>query len=114
VQRGDVYWATLDSVEGSEWGGRRPVVIVSRDAITASSPNVIVLPMFSLENFQKIYPSQTVLRSNDSGLIGDGVVMAEQIRTISETRLQRYVSHLSAEALKKIDEILKVTLALKD
>ena len=66
---------------------RRPVVIVSRDAITASSPNVIVLPMFSLENFQKIYPSQTVLRSNDSGLIGDGVVMAEQIRTISETRL---------------------------
>lgn len=114
MQRGDVFEATLDPVEGSEQGGRRPVVIVSRDAITANSPVVIVLPMSSLENFKKVYPSQVVLRSNESGLSRDSVVMADQIRTVSKTRLTRFLAHLQEPAIRKIDEVLKLTLALKD
>jgi mRNA interferase MazF len=114
VKRGEVFWARLDPVEGSEQGGRRPVVIVSRDALNQFGPNVIVLPLSSLGNFSKIYPSQLVVTSRDLGLRGDGVVMAEQIRTISKQRLDGFVSQLSPEIMKKIDEILKVALALKD
>lgn len=115
MPRGDVYWAQLDPVEGSEQGGRRPVVIVSREAINVNLPNVIVLPMSSSPaRLAKPYPSQLIIRSRELGLAGDGVVMGEQIRTISKQRLERFISHLPESVMKKIDELLKVVLALKD
>ena len=112
MQRGDVFEATLDPVEGSEQGGRRPVVIVSRDAINAVSPVVIVTPVSSFSNFTKIYPSQTVLQPGVGGLSVKSVAMAEQVRTVAKTRLTRFLGHLPEEAIKDLDAKLKVALNL--
>ena len=112
MQRGDVFEATLDPVEGSEQGGRRPVVVVSRDAITTHSPVVIVVPVSSFSNFTKIYPSQTVLRAGTGGLSVQSVAMAEQVRTIAKTRLTRYLGRLPAEAIGDLDAKLKIALGL--
>jgi mRNA interferase MazF len=112
VQRGDVFEASLDPVLGSEQGGRRPVVIVSRDAITANSPVVIVVPVSSYSNFTKVYPSQAVLRAGIGGLSVQSVAMAEQVRTIAKARLTRYLGHLPNEAIKELDAKLKIALAL--
>lgn len=112
MQRGDVFEATLDPVEGSEQGGRRPVVVVSRDAINASSPVVIVVPVSSMSNFSRIYPSQSVLGAGTGGLSVQSVVMAEQVRTVAKTRLTRYLGHLTDDALKDVDAKLKIALSL--
>ena len=113
--RGDVYWAQLDPIQGSEQGGRRPVVIVSRDSINTNLPNVIVLPMSSsASRLAKPYPSQIIVHSRDLGMIGDGVILGEQIRTISQGRLERYISHLPANVMANVDEVLKIVLKMKD
>lgn len=112
MQRGDVFETKLDPVEGSEQGGRRPVVVVSRDAITRSSPVVIVAPVSSFANFTKIYPSQTVVRAGTAGLTVQSVIMAEQVRTIAKTRLTRYLGHLPDDAMSDLDAKLKIALGL--
>lgn len=112
MQRGDVFEAKLDPVEGSEQGGRRPVVVVSRDAITKYSPVVIVAPVSSFANFTKIYPSQTVIRAGVGGLSMQSVIMAEQVRTIAKTRLTKYLGHLPEEAISELDAKLKIALGL--
>ena len=112
MQRGDVFEATLDLVEGSEQGGCRPVVIVSRDAITANSPVVIVVPVSSFANFTRIYPSQSVLAAGAGCLSMRSVAMAEQVRTIAKTRLTRFLGHLPEDALKDLDAKLKIALSL--
>ena len=112
MQRGDVFEAALDPVEGSEQGGRRPVVVVSRDAITAFSPVVIVVPVSGFSNFTKIYPSQTVLPAGIGGLPVQSVVMGEQVRTVAKTRLTRYLGHLPEDAMKDVDAKLKIALGL--
>jgi len=102
----------LDPVEGSEQGGRRPVVVVSRDAITTFSSIVIVVPVSSFSNFTRIYPSQTVLHPNAGGLSVKSVAMAEQVRTIAKTRLTRYMGHLTDDLMKDVDAKLKIALGL--
>jgi mRNA interferase MazF len=67
---------------------------VSRDAITAASPVVIVVPISRFSNFAKIYPSQTVLRAGAGGLSVPSVAMAEQVRTVAKARLRKYLGHL--------------------
>ena len=114
-KRGDVFWAQLDPVQGSEQGGRRPVLIISRDSINQNLPNVIVLPLSSSPaRLAKPYPSQLLVHARELGMNGDGVVLGEQIRTISQARLDRYISHLPDTIMQKVDELLKVVLALKN
>ena len=112
MQRGDLYEATLDPVEGSEQGGRRPVLIVSRDSITRNSPVVIVIPASKLENHTKIYPSQLVMKAGHAGLIRDSVLMAEQVRTISKTRLTKYLGHISEAGMGVVAIKLKIAMDL--
>lgn len=112
MERGDVFEAVLDPVQGSEQGGRRPVIVVSRNAITAASPVVIVIPVSSFSNFTRIYPSQVVLRAGTGGLAVQSVAMAEQVRTIAKTRLTRHLGRLPDDVMKDVDEKLKIALAL--
>jgi mRNA interferase MazF len=112
VQRGDVFEAVLDPVVGSEQGGRRPVIVVSRNAITANSPILTVVPVSSRANFTKIYPSQAVIQAGAGGLSLQSVAMAEQVRTIAKARLTRYLGHLPNDAMKELDAKLKIALAL--
>jgi mRNA interferase MazF len=113
VQRGDVFEAMLDPVEGSEQGGRRPVLIVSRNVINQVSPVVIVVPISKRANFTRIYPSQTVVGAGTGGLSIESVAMAEQVRTISKTRLTRILGHFPDAAMSEINAKLKLALDLQ-
>jgi mRNA interferase MazF len=114
VKRGDVYDARLDPTEGSEQAGRRPVVIVSRDAITMHMPIVIVVPVTTYRMDRRLYPSQVLLRAPDGGLTTDSVALAEQMRALAQGRLHRHRGTLSPQALRQIDHALSIALDLQN
>ena len=110
--RGDVYLAKLDRSQGSEQSGNRPVIIVSRDAINQNSPVVIVVPVTDAQNKKRIYPSQTVLKAGDGGLRIDSIVLGEQVRAITVTRLSTRLGHLAPKSIASINAALKIALDL--
>ena len=111
--RGDVFSARLDPTEGSEQAGTRPVVVVSRDAINANSPVVVIIPVTDAANVKRVYPSHVVLARGSGGLKMDSVAKAEQIRAIQISRFVAYFGRLEAGTLSRVDEALKITLALR-
>lgn len=112
MRRGDVYDVRLDPIEGSEAAGKRPAVIVSRDALNRSSPLVIVAPCTSYREGRTIYPSQVVVRAGHGGLGADSVVQGEQVRAIAKTRLIRRRGSLSEEAMVAVSAALARALDL--
>ncbi len=111
--RGDVFSARLDPTEGSEQAGTRPVVIISRDSINANSPVVVIVPLTDAANLKRLYPSQTHLPKGSGGLKMDSVAKAEQIRAIQVSRFVGYWGRLDREALARIEDAVRITLALK-
>ncbi len=111
MKRGEVYEASLGSIEGSEQRGARPVVIVSRNAINEASPVVVIVP-FTRYCGQRIYPSQVVLRAPEAGLDRDSVAMAEQIRAIDKGRLGQLRGALSPAGVEGLDRALLIALDL--
>jgi len=111
--RGDVFSARLDPTEGSEQAGTRPVVILSRDSINANSPVVVVVPVTDATNVKRLYPSHTQLPKGSGGLKMDSVAKAEQIRAIQVSRLAAYYGRLDRDMVVRIEEAIKITLALK-
>ena len=111
--RGDIFSARLDPAEGSEQAGTRPVVVVSRDAINANSPVVVIIPLTDASNVKRTYPSHIYLPKGTGGLKMDSVAKAEQIRAIQESRFVGYYGRLDKEALGRIEEAIKITLALR-
>ncbi|PSB02403.1 type II toxin-antitoxin system PemK/MazF family toxin [Merismopedia glauca] len=114
MKRGEVYDARLDPVEGSEQGGTRPVIIVSREAINASSPLVMAVPCTTYRVGRRIYPSQIVISAPDGGLDSDTIALGEQLRTLSKTRLLRLRGMLSQEALAQLNQALLIALDLSE
>jgi mRNA interferase MazF len=112
MRRGDVYVANLDPAVGSEQARTRPVVIVSRDAINASSPVVIVVPVTSRSNKARIYPTHVELRAGDGGLTSESVALCEQVRAISKNRLSGYLGELPGAKMAQINALLKIALDL--
>jgi len=112
MNRGDVYEAELSPSQGSEQGGMRPVIIVSRDALNNISTIVVVVPVTGRENKKKIYPSQLEIKANDGGLTKDSVALCEQIRAISKSRLKKHMGHLSNRAMSLLNATIKITLDL--
>ncbi len=110
--RGDVYNATLEASQGSEQTGTRPVVIVSRDAINRSSPVVIVVPVTSRANKNRIYPSHVEIRAGEAGLTSDSIALCEQVRAIAVSRLNKNLGHLSNQRISQINAALKIALDL--
>lgn len=110
--RGDVYWATLHPTKGSEQAGTRPVIVVSRNAINANSPVVIIVPVTGLEHKAKIYPSQVVLKAGDGGLAKDSVALGEQVRAIAKKRLMKQLGHLPPQRLVSLNDALKIAMDL--
>ena len=111
--RGDVFSARLDPTEGSEQAGTRPVVVVSRDSINANSPVVVVVPLTDATNLKRSYPSHTFLTKGTGGLKMDSVAKAEQIRAIQVSRFVGHYGRLDRESLARIEEAIKITLALR-
>jgi len=104
--------AQLNPSQGSEQGGERPVVIVSRDAINLNSPVVIVVSLTDAQNKRRIYPSQTLLKAGDGGLRIDSIALCDQVRAISVTRLTGRLGHLAAQSIASINAALKIALDL--
>jgi mRNA interferase MazF len=111
--RGDVFSARLDPTEGSEQAGTRPVVIISRDSINANSPVVVVVPVTDATNVKRLYPSHAQLPKGSGGLKMESVAKAEQIRAIQVSRLAGYYGRLDRDVVVRIEEAIKITLALK-
>lgn len=112
MKRGDVYDARLDPTEGSEQAGRRPVVIVSRNAINRASPVVVVVPFTKADNVKHLYPHTIRISKDDGGLSLDSVALTGQVRAISKSRLSRRRGTLSPKSLSKIDRALRIALDL--
>ena len=112
ILRGDVFMARLDPVEGSEQAGARPVVVVSRDALNKFSPVVVVVPLTDAANKKKVYPSHVKVVAGTGGLTMDSIVICEQVRAISKSRLRRLMGKLDKPALTSIEAALKITLDL--
>lgn len=111
--RGDIFIARLDPTEGSEQAGTRPVVVISRDSINANSPVVVVVPVTDAANVKRLYPSHSELPKGSGGLKIDTVAKAEQIRAIQISRFVGYYGRLDRDVLVRIEETIKITLALK-
>lgn len=112
IRRGDIYYARLNPVEGSEKQGTRPVLVVSRDAINENSPVVIVVPLTDRKNKTRIYPSQVVLKAGEARLPLESVALAEQVRALSKTRLGDQIGHLADHRMAAISAALKIALDL--
>lgn len=110
--RGELYQADLDPTVGSERGGTRPVLIVSRNALNANAPIVIVVPLTRREHKVRLYPTHVELRTGEGGLSKDSVALCEQIRVISQERITKRIGQISAPAMAKVEATLGITLDL--
>jgi mRNA interferase MazF len=113
MKRGEVWDARLDPVEGSEQSGSRPVVIVSRDAINASSPVVNVVPCTTYRQGRRIYPSQVLVKAPEGGLDVDSVLLGEQVRVLDKRRLFRRRGELAATTMARLNQALRIALDLE-
>ena len=111
IQRGDVYYADLRPVVGSEQGGIRPVLIIQNDVGNRHSPTVIVAAITSQINKSKL-PTHVELSSGRYEMVKDSVILLEQLRTIDKRRLKERVCHLDGEILTKVDKALEISLEL--
>lgn len=112
MKRGEIYFADLNPTISSEINKRRPVLIVSNDANNRASSTITVLPITS--NTERIYPFEVKLTAKMSGLPKESKVLAQQIRTISRTRLSsECTGHLGSELMKTVEHAIKLHLALK-
>ncbi len=112
VQRGDVFEANLNPSKGSEQGGKRPVIVVSRDAINKSSPVIVVIPCTDAANKSRVYPSHVRLAVGAGGLTLESIAICEQVRAISKDRIETHLGTLSRADLARIEAALKITLDL--
>jgi len=111
VKRGDIYYADLSPVVGSEQGGIRPVLIIQNDIGNKYSPTVIATAITSQINKAKM-PTHIELGANEYGLSKDSVVLAEQIRTIDKRRLKEKIGHVEDEKMAKVNEALEISFGL--
>ena len=111
IRRGDIYYADLRPVVGSEQGGVRPVLVIQNDAGNRHSPTVIVAAITSRMNKAKL-PTHVEVSAERYGIVKDSVILLEQVRTIDKSRLREKICHLESDILRKIDRALLISLAL--
>ena len=111
IKRGDLYYADLSPVVGSEQGGVRPVLIIQNDIGNKYSPTVIVAAITSQINKAKL-PTHIEISANEYGLNKDSVILLEQIRTIDKKRLREKIGCLDNNMMVKVDNSLQISLGL--
>lgn len=111
VKRGDIFYADLSPVIGSEQGGIRPVLIVQNDVGNKYSPTVIITAITSQINKAKL-PTHIELPGDEYGLSKDSVILAEQVRTIDKRRLKERIGHLDDALMSQIDLALKISFGI--
>lgn len=113
VKRGDIFYADLSPVVGSEQGGIRPVLVIQNDIGNKYSPTIIVAAITSQINKAKL-PTHVEISAPEYGLPKDSVVLLEQVRTIDKKRLKEKIGRFNDEMMAKVDECLKISLGLVD
>ena len=111
LRRGDIYYADLSPVVGSEQGGVRPVLIIQNNVGNRFSPTVIAAAITS-RNEKANLPTHIRLFADDSGLSKDSVVLLEQIRTLDKKRLKEKMGTLNSSDMYKVDEALSISFGL--
>ncbi len=111
VRRGDIYYADLSPVVGSEQGGVRPVLIIQNDVGNRYSPTVIAAAITSKMSKTHL-PTHIDITSAEAGLSKDSVILAEQIRTLDKRRLRERIGHLDSVCMSEVDAALSVSFGL--
>ena len=114
IKRGDMYYADLSPVIGSEQGGIRPVLVIQNDVGNKHSPTVIVSAITSQQNKSKL-PTHIELGSQELGLKSDSILLTEQIRTIDKSRLKEKIGHIDDNRImNRINNALGVSFGLEE
>ena len=111
IKRGDIFYADLSPVIGSEQGGLRPVLIIQNDVGNKYSPTVIAAAITSKTGKAKL-PTHIDIYAEATGLIKDSVILLEQIRTLDKRRLKEKTGHLSPAKMSEVDNAIAVSLNL--
>ena len=112
VKRGDIYYADLSPVVGSEQGGMRPVLIVQNDVGNRYSPTVIAAAITSQQNKARL-PTHIEIEARTYGLSKNSVVLLEQMRTLDKRRLRERMGCLDEKAMQRVDGAIAVSLGLR-
>ena len=110
-QRGDIYFVRLDNRTGSEQSGTRPAVILQNDVGNSCSPTLIVATLTSKTEKKATQPTHCLVEPEG---LEPSIVQAEQIFTIDKSRVKRFVGHLTPEEMGRVDDAVKISLALND
>jgi mRNA interferase MazF len=113
IKRGDIYYADLSPVVGSEQGGLRPVLIVQNDIGNRYSPTVIAAAITSKLGKTKL-PTHIDIFAHEVGLTKDSVVLLEQIRTLDKRRLKEKMGHLNEAVMQQVNNAISVSFGLDD
>lgn len=111
IKRGDIYYADLRPVVGSEQGGVRPVLIIQNDIGNKHSPTVICAAITSKMNKAKL-PTHVELNTRRCAMVKDSVILLEQLRTIDKQRLKEKICHIDDELQQRVNDALLISLAL--
>ena len=111
MRRGDIYYADLRPVVGSEQGGARPVLIIQNDVGNRHSPTVICAAITSRLNKANL-PTHIELNAGNYDMVKDSVILLEQLRTIDKKRLKDKVCHLDTITMEKVNRALEISLEL--
>ncbi len=113
IKRGELYYADLSPVIGSEQGGIRPILIVQNDTGNKYSPTIIAAAITSRLNKAKL-PTHIEIGANEVGLVKDSVILLEQIRTLDKRRLKERIGELSPVTMRKVNTALLISLGFGD
>ena len=113
IKRGDIYYADLSPVIGSEQGGLRPVLIVQNDVGNRYSPTVIAAAITSKMSKTKL-PTHIDIPGQNAGLSKDSVILLEQVRTIDKQRLKEKMGHLDKSTMNDVDNAIQVSFGLSE
>ena len=113
IKRGDIYYADLRPVVGSEQGGVRPVLIIQNDAGNRHSPTVICAAITSKMNKAKL-PTHVELKAKECDIIKDSVILLEQVRTLDKRRLKEKMGHLDTGSMNRVNQALSVSFGLEE
>lgn len=111
IKRGDIYFADLSPVVGSEQGGTRPVLIIQNNLGNHFSPTIIVAAITAKMAKAKL-PTHVGITAKETGIAKDSVILLEQIRTIDKSRLKEKVCHLSPAIMSEVDKAVGISVGL--
>ena len=113
IKRGDIFYADLNPVVGSEQGGTRPVLVISNNTGNRYSPIIIIAPITSRTHTKAKLPTHTEVKDCDK-LDKDSIILLEQIRTIDKQRLKQYMVMMPDSIMARVDKALAISLSLAD